>query len=87
MGKSFYALTIAGGRGERLRPLTDSVPKPMIQLNGRPMISYQVEWMRGQGVTDVIFLCGYMGEAVQDYFGDGSKFGVNAHYSLEETPK
>lgn len=86
MGEKFYGLTIAGGRGERLRPLTDGIPKPMVPLNGRPMLSYQVEWMREQGVTDVIFLCGYLGETITDYFGDGSKFGITAHYSFEETP-
>lgn len=86
MGEKFFALTIAGGRGERLRPLTDDRPKPMVRLNGRPMISYQVEWMRQQGVTDVVFLCGYLGHTIQDYFGDGSKFGITAHYSFEDAP-
>ncbi len=86
MSDRFYALTIAGGRGERLRPFTDSVPKPMIPLNGRPMISYQVEWMRSQGVTDVVFLCGHLGETIKDYFGDGSAFGITAHYSFEDVP-
>ena len=81
-----YGLTIAGGRGERLRPLTDSVPKVMVPVNDRPLLSYQVQWMRAQGVTDVVFLCGYMGEKIVEYFGDGSEFGVRAHYSHEETP-
>ena len=81
-----YGLTIAGGRGERLRPLTDSVPKVMVPVNDRPLLSYQVQWMRAQGVTDVVFLCGYLGEKIVDYFGDGSEFGVRAHYSHEETP-
>lgn len=86
MSEKSYALIIAGGRGERLRPLTDSMPKPMIPLNGRPMLSYQVEWMKSQGVTDVVFLCGYLGQTIQDYFKDGSEFGINAHYSFEDTP-
>lgn len=86
MSDQFYALIIAGGRGERLRPLTDSVPKPMIPLNGNPMLSYQVRWMRSQGVTDIVFLCGYLGETIRDYFKDGSEFGINAHYSFEDTP-
>ena len=81
-----YALTIAGGRGERLRPLTDTVPKAMVPVEGRPLLSYQVEWMRAQGVTDVVFLCGHLGERIVDYFGDGSRFGIRAHYSHEETP-
>jgi NDP-sugar pyrophosphorylase family protein len=86
LSNQFYALTIAGGRGERLKPLTDTVPKPMISLNGRPLLSYQVEWMRSQGVTDVVFLCGYLGETIRDYFGDGDRFGFNAHYSFEDKP-
>ncbi len=86
MSDRFYALTIAGGRGERLRPITDSVPKPMVPLNGRPMLSYQVEWMRRQGVTDVVFLCGYLGHTIEEYFGDGSAFGISAHYSFEDSP-
>jgi NDP-sugar pyrophosphorylase family protein len=86
MSERLFALAIAGGRGERLKPITDSVPKPMVPLRGRPMISYQVEWMRGQGVTDVVFLCGYLGERIRDYFGDGSGHGVRAHYSFEDEP-
>ena len=86
MSERFYALTIAGGRGERLKPLTDNLPKPMVPVNGRPMLSYQVEWMRSQGVTDIVFLCGYKGEKIQEYFGDGRKFGIDAHYSFEDEP-
>lgn len=58
----------------------------MVEINGKPIIGYQVDWMRAQGVTDVVFLCGYMGEMIQDYFGDGSKHGIKAHYSFEESP-
>ena len=86
MSDRLFALTIAGGRGERLRPLTDNRPKPMVEINGKPIISYQVDWMRAQGVTDVVFLCGYMGEMIQSYFGGGSKYGITAHYSFEDSP-
>jgi NDP-sugar pyrophosphorylase family protein len=79
-------MTIVGGRGERLRPYTDNLPKPMVPINGRPLISYQIDWMRANGVTDVVFLTGYMGEKFQEYIGDGSHLGINAHYSHEETP-
>ena len=81
-----YALTIAGGRSERLKPITDTVPKSMVPINGKPLIEHQVRWMRSQGVTDVVFLTGYLGEMVEDHFGDGSRFGVNAHYSHEDQP-
>lgn len=86
LSEQFYALTIAGGRGERLKPLTDNLPKPMVPVNGRPMLSYQVEWMRRQGVTDVVFLCGYKSEKIQEFFGDGEQFGIKAHYSFEDEP-
>lgn len=81
-----YALTIAGGRGERLKPLTDHMPKAMVPINDRPLISYQIAWFRRYGVTDVVFLCGYLGEKIKDYFGDGRSFGIRAHYSIEEVP-
>jgi len=86
MSERFFALSIAGGRGERLRPLTDNRPKPMVEINGKPIIGYQVDWMRAQGVTDVVFLCGYKGEVIQQYFGDGSEHGISAHYSFEDSP-
>jgi NDP-sugar pyrophosphorylase family protein len=86
MSDRFFALSIAGGRGERLRPLTDCRPKPMVELDGKPLLAYQVEWMRSQGITDVIFLTGYKGEKIQDYFGNGVDHGITAHYSPEESP-
>ena len=86
MSNSFYALIIAGGRGERLRPFTDDRPKPMVEINGKPIISYQVDWMRDQGVTDIVFLTGYMGEVIHEYFGNGSNHGIVSHYSNEDSP-
>jgi NDP-sugar pyrophosphorylase family protein len=81
-----YALILAGGKGERLRPLTSDRPKPMILLAGRPILEYQLEWLRGQGVTDVVLLCGYLGEVVSSHFGDGSGWGLRIAYSLEAEP-
>ncbi|MBM3942187.1 MAG: nucleotidyltransferase family protein [SAR202 cluster bacterium] len=81
-----YALILAGGKGERLRPLTDSLPKPMVPLEGRPILEYQVEWLKKAGVTNVVFLVGYLWSKVQEYFQDGSRFGICAHYSVEDSP-
>lgn len=81
-----YALILAGGKGERLRPLTDTVPKPMIALCGRPILWHQVRWLRDAGVTDVVFLVGHLADAVEEYFGDGSDYGIRAHYSREDAP-
>ena len=81
-----YALILAGGKGERLRPLTDTVPKPMVPVNGEPILVHQMRWLRSAGVTDFVFLVGYLGHLVEEYFGDGTEFGIRAHYSREQSP-
>lgn len=83
---TMFALILAGGQGERLRPLTDNVPKPMVQVGERPILWHQVNRLMAAGVTDVVFLTGYLGEVVEEYFGDGTEFGIGAHYSREDTP-
>ena len=81
-----WALTIAGGRGERLQPLTDNICKPMVPVNGVPLLEHQAYWLCQNGVTDIVFLTGYRAEQVEDHFGDGSNFGFKAHYSPEDKP-
>jgi NDP-sugar pyrophosphorylase family protein len=81
-----YALILAGGKGERLRPLTDTLPKPMVPVCGKPILEHQVEWLKAGGVTDVIFLAGYRADAIEAHFGDGKAFGINALYSVEDSP-
>ena len=81
-----YALILAGGKGERLRPLTDTLPKPMVPICGKPILEHQVEWLKAGGVTDVVFLAGYRWEAIKDHFGDGQAFGISAQYSVEDSP-
>ena len=81
-----YALILAGGKGERLRPLTDSVPKPMVPVGEKPILWHQIDWLKPVGVTDVVFLVGYRWQTIKDYFGDGSGFGIRAHYSVEDSP-
>jgi len=81
-----YALILAGGKGERLRPLTDSLPKPLVPLDNKPILWHQVEWLKNAGVTNVIFLVGYRWEMVREYFGDGSGFGIKPVYSVETSP-
>ncbi len=81
-----YALILAGGKGERLRPLTDTLPKPMVPVCGKPILLHQIEWLKAAGVTDVVFLAGYLWEAIQDYFGDGTDFGIRILYSVEDAP-
>jgi len=81
-----YALILAGGKGERLRPLTDTLPKPMVPICGKPILEHQVEWLKAGGVTDIVFLAGYRWEAIKDHFGDGQAFGISAQYSVEDSP-
>ena len=76
------AVVLAGGRGLRLRPLTDKVPKPMISFHGRPFLEYLLGLLRGEGFERVLILLGYMAEAVQKHFGDGSGFGLKIDYSV-----
>jgi mannose-1-phosphate guanylyltransferase len=80
------ALILAGGEGTRLRPLTSTIPKPVVPLVGRPFISYMVEWVRGHGVDDVILGCGFMADAVREVLGDGSDLGVRLRYLEEPRP-
>ena len=81
-----YALILAGGMGERLRPLTDTLPKPMVPVCGQPILWHQVQWLKRAGVTDVVFLVGYKWQSIQDFFGDGTQFGIRAQYSVEDSP-
>jgi histidinol-phosphate phosphatase family protein len=76
------AVILAGGRGMRLKPLTDTKPKPMVEINGKPFLAYQIEQLRDQGFEKILLLLGYLPEVVQDYCGDGSRWGVKVEYSL-----
>lgn len=81
-----HAIILAGGKGERLRPLTDKIPKPMIDVLGRPLVEYQVLLLVDQGVEHIVFSCGYKREVLQEYFGDGSKWGIKIDYAMEREP-
>ena len=80
------AIVLAGGKGERLRPFTNECPKGMVQIEGKPILEYQIEWLKKYGVKEVIFACGYLSEKIKEYFGDGKKFGIKCHYSVEDEP-
>ena len=75
------AAILCGGLGTRLRPLTDTLPKPLAPVNGRPFLAHLVEQLREQGVTRILLLTGYLGEQIQACFGDGSRWGVSIAYS------
>lgn len=75
------AVILAGGRGARLRPLTDTIPKPMIPILGKPFLSYIFDILRENNIKEVIILVGYLHEVIEKYFGDGRKFGLRIRYS------
>lgn len=80
------AVILAGGAGTRLRPLTYERPKPMIPIHGRPFLRYQLELIKSFNFNNVLLLVSYLGSQIEDYFEDGSKFGLKIEYSYEETP-
>tara|TARA_B100000029_G_scaffold76093_1_gene67839 strand:+ start:827 stop:2026 length:1200 start_codon:yes stop_codon:yes gene_type:complete len=77
------AVILAGGKGERLKPITDAIPKPMIQFHGKPFLEYLINQLRTQGIEEVILLVGYMAHKIKDYFGDGTSHGVAIKYSYD----
>jgi len=81
-----YAIVLAGGKGERLRPFTEDRPKPMVEIMGVPILGYQVQWLQGQGVTDLIISCGYRHEVIETYFGKGERIGMRIDYAIETEP-
>jgi histidinol-phosphate phosphatase family protein len=78
------AVVLAGGRGTRLRPLTDTIPKPMLPFHGKPFLGYVVEMLRDQGFERVLLLLGYLAESVVQHFGDGSSYGVEIEYEITD---
>ena len=80
------AVILAGGLGERLRPLTDKTPKPLLPIKGIPIIEHAVNNFKKHGIKDIILAIGYKAETIKEYFGDGSKFGINISYCIEDEP-
>jgi NDP-sugar pyrophosphorylase family protein len=80
------AIILAGGKGERLRPHTVDRPKPMIELAGRPILSYQIDQFKKAGIGTVVFACSYKKDFLIRSIGDGKSWGIKALYSIEEEP-
>ena len=80
------AILLCGGMGTRLRSVVSDRPKPMADICGKPFSQYLLEMLRDKGITEVIFALGYMGEMIEEYFRDGSAFGLKIAYSYEEEP-
>ena len=81
------AVVLVGGEGTRLRPLTSTMPKPVVPLVDRPFMAYMLEWLRRHGVDDVVLSMGYLADAVRDVLGDGSAYGLRIRYVEEPDPR
>ncbi len=79
------AMILAAGRGERMRPLTDTTPKPLLCVRGKPLIERHLERLAAAGMVDIVINLAWLGPMIQGTLGDGSRFGVNIRYS-EESP-
>ena len=77
---------MAGGLGMRLRPMTETTPKPMLPVAGKPMLQHIVEGLRNEGFLDIVVSVNYLGHQIQEHFGDGAAFGVNISYVSEKKP-
>jgi N-acetyl-alpha-D-muramate 1-phosphate uridylyltransferase len=79
------AMIFAAGRGERMRPLTDSCPKPLLQVRGRPLIVWHINNLVRAGITEIVINHAHLGQMIEDALGDGSQFGASIAYSAEGT--
>lgn len=80
------ALILAGGKGTRLRPLTHKIPKPLLKVQGKPILEHLIDLFKKYNIKNIILSVGYLKEKIKDYFKDGKKFGVNITYIEEEKP-
>ena len=79
------AMILAAGRGERMRPLTDRTPKPLLQAGGKPLIVWHIERLVRAGITELVINHAHLGEQIEQTLGDGSQFGASIRYSDEGT--
>ncbi|VVO13909.1 N-acetylmuramate alpha-1-phosphate uridylyltransferase MurU [Pseudomonas fluorescens] len=80
------AMILAAGKGERMRPLTLTTPKPLVRAGGVPLIEYHLRALAAAGFTDIVINHAWLGQQIEDYLGDGSRFGVGIQYSPEGEP-
>ncbi len=81
------AAIIAGGLARRLRPITEAIPKVLVEVAGKPIIEWQIGWLKKQGVDTIVILAGYLHEKIIEFLGSGSKYGVKVVYVVEDEPK
>jgi MurNAc alpha-1-phosphate uridylyltransferase len=79
------AMILAAGKGERLLPLTNTTPKPMLRVGSRPLIAHQLGWLKQAGITDIVINLHHLGEQIEAFCGNGGAFGMHIDYSREDT--
>lgn len=84
MSKIKKAMILAAGRGERMRPLTDTLPKPLLKVDGRALIEYHISALKDAGIKDILINTSWLGDIIPEYLGDGAYWGVNLTFSHEE---
>ncbi|MBU1199121.1 MAG: nucleotidyltransferase family protein [Nanoarchaeota archaeon] len=84
--KPSKAVILAGGKGARMKPMTNFLPKPMLRINDKPILEHNIELLKRHGIKDIIISVGHKGDKIKEYFGDGSQLGVNISYVEEEAP-
>src|SRR5205085_12639076 len=77
------AVILAGGEARRLRPLTDHLPKALVDVAGRPFLWHQLQLLKNHGIRRIVLAVGYLGESIQERFGDGSEVGIELEYSFD----
>ena len=80
------AIILAGGLGTRLYPYTKSLPKPMLPLGKKPILEHEIEWIKKNGINEIVICVSYLRKKIEDYFGDGKKFGVKIEYAISNEP-
>ena len=80
------AMILSGGRGKRLRPVTDTIPKPLILINKKPLIEWKINYLKKFGIKDIIICSGYKGKKIKNYLSKKNNFGCNIEYSVETSP-
>src|SRR5438045_838775 len=82
---ALQTVILAGGKGTRIEPLSRFVPKNLVPVGGQPFARYQLGWLQKQGVTDVVYCIGHLGDQIRDFVGTGEQWGMRVTYAVEDS--